>query len=257
MCDAYNDPVFSFAGLACALGQCKLCGPRLAFTTHACPCEVLESKQVSIKLIDTSGSQGNANRSRNHFETFIKTRKAFVDDFVTKMEKMARHFYLARHARRALRYMGHDFLQQAHTDEKHGARLLSRPRKPVASVSSSSSSSSSSSESLSSPSSFSPSPSLAVSQRQSSRHGRFNGALFLQMVLLVLIQCDFSEKYRHTTNYALTGQAFKSTEVATHARTTHAHTHTHTRWKIIVKSQLYLCRYILRVFLGGIISIKK
>jgi len=30
----------------------------------------------------------------------------------------------------------------------------------------------------------------------------------------VLIQLDFSEKFRHTTNYQLTGQAFKATEVA-------------------------------------------
>jgi len=29
----------------------------------------------------------------------------------------------------------------------------------------------------------------------------------------VLIQLDFSEKFRHTTNYQLTGQAFKATEV--------------------------------------------
>jgi len=162
MCLEFNASISAFGGIKCARGECKSCGPEREFTRHACTHEADPGKSVSLKLIQSVDQPGGiANLSRPHFETKTYTRQDFQAVKVKLMKEFVRHFYFARHQRRALQYIATDFMRKESTR-------------------------------------------IGPSKQPFSPNAR---------VKILLLQIDFSEKFRHTTNFSLNGQQFKATEV--------------------------------------------
>jgi hypothetical protein len=236
MCPDFNNEERFFAGQACAKGTCTRCGPRLSFARHACAREIDDTKFVSIKTIAHFENDGHHAASRPHFTTRKVDRKSFLEEYTTILTSFASHFFLARHQRRVLKYLASTGLKNMGAGPSRSnvsstscvaststVTLSSFPNenRPVTSTTTDPGSGACATLQGSQPTATPVPPSISAGFPSTSPGSTFAalGALtILSMCVSLLVQVDFSEKFRHTTNWQLTGQQFKATEVPTWAR---------------------------------------